>query len=245
MLRSTFSRIALAAVAMAAFSAPDARAELQIQISVNGGAFQNFSGGSGTTVNPATITINGVNFSISGSTNQPLGTMPSQISQSNLVINGGASGATFSSIVIQVTSTGFTVPTGNNLQFSSSLSGSYGAGVSSASNQTFQSFVNLANALFGTGQTGGAQNFGLPSVSGTTALANTLNSLVNVSATPFSMTNTFTLSNISIGSGAQLQLTGTTTLSSVPEPATIISALVGLPILGAWRLRRRQTKATV
>jgi hypothetical protein len=174
--------------------------------------------------------------------------VPSQISQSNLVINGGATSQMFSSIRIQVTSTGFTVPTGNNLAFSSSLSGSYGANIfTTPSNQShlFQSFLDLTNALFGMQHTGGPQNFTTPAVSGTTALASTMTSLQNVNTTPFSMTNIFELDNITIGSGAQIQLTGTTTLSAVPEPATIISALVGLPILGAWRLRRRQSGSAV
>jgi hypothetical protein len=238
--------VLIAAIASFFISTAEAQATLQIQISINGGAFTTATALSPFTTVALNTSSGGVSFALNGSSNQPTGSPFSQISQSNLTINGNTTGnVLFSSIVIRVTDTGFLSPTGA-ATLSSSFSGSYGAGVSAVGNQTFQSFANLSNTAFATsGLTGGAQNFTLPAVTTTTAFNGSQDTAVNISSTPFSLTNTFTFSQFTIGAGAQLQVTGTTNLQTpaVPEPMTIVATLSGLPVLGGFMWRRRKVIA--
>jgi hypothetical protein len=55
---------------------------------------------------------------------------------------------------------------------------------------------------------------------------------------PFSVLQSFT---ITLNPGTLLQVTGSTSLTSVPEPASVAMALTGLPIIGLlWARRRRR-----
>jgi hypothetical protein len=62
---------------------------------------------------------------------------------------------------------------------------------------------------------------------------------VSILSAPYSITQTET---VTLGGGAELQITNQTQIVATPEPATIAMALAALPLLGlgAWNRRRAQ-----
>jgi PEP-CTERM motif len=254
------STAALAGAVLLGTASP-ARATLQLRISTdNGATFSTMitDNGPGDT-NPAVGGI-GATFALPGggnvmftvSSNQPIPVNFSQIRQVELAMAGSTDvsfpGQTF---IIDVTDTNFNRPSGlSTLTSETSSTGFQGTHPSQAS-VTFQSWADNNNIAFGgTPQnpsagafTPGPQvepsntNFGGPNPPDTVSI----NSLATP---PLSLTNRFTVSNVFIPAGGSLQLTGTATLAAVPEPATLVSALIGLPMLGAfWRRRRAATSA--
>jgi hypothetical protein len=244
--------VLLVAVTGIALSATEARATIQAQISINGGAAVTLNSG-GSTMDPSgTVTIQ-----FQGSTNSPGSSNPpppnAGISQTTVTaINNGAATVTLN-LTVNASDLGFLVPTGNGT-LSSSLSGTYKGGASVADGATFQSWANLSNTQFQTsGITGGPQSWSAPSIpAGSTSGINipgssTVNTTANGVTAPFALTNLFTFS-LTIASGGSINLTGTTGLVAtqptvIPEPATITGGLLGLASLGLYRLRRRKAVA--
>jgi len=242
MFRSMITRVSLAAIATLTVAVADARATLMARISTDGGlTFTNFTAVSPfTSVSGSVTTGSNVTVGVLGSSNQPINAPNANISQTNLSINNNTSGAVTLHIVVSVSDIGFLRPTGPST-LSSSLSGTYGPGIAASGN--FQSFANLSNTQFAnSGLTGGPQAFSAPLlVSGTANIIGegTINSFALISSSPFSLTNTFDF-NITLQAGAQFQVTGTTTLSNVPEPATLVGAGIAFGCLGFTRFRRRR-----
>jgi len=220
-----------------------------IKLSVNGG---------GTFLAPTThlpgalsttdifVDANGTTFTVTATSNAPLGTPQAQLSQVQLSINGG-SAADLVNLVVAASDVTYTAPSGSST-VTSSFSGSTAAAPVTGSG-TFVSFIDYNNNLFGGLPIGGV-------VSGNTDSTPTQNVTISSSfnntvvkgttaSIPFALSNEFHIANLSIGVGAQLSLTGSTTLAAVPAPAGIVLALTGLPCLGigTW-FRRRKAKVT-
>jgi len=162
-------------------------------------------------------------------------------------------------LIVQVSDVNFVRPGPGPAVLSSSVSGTVGAGVDTtvgATVSTFQSTVDYSNTLLGGlvgppptpfgangGDTTGIQAFVVPLLGGGTQdFGNTVSKGTTVVATPFSLSNQFTFTSLSLANGASVQLTGTTQLTAVPAPPTVVLALGGLPALclGQWLQRRRQ-----
>lgn len=148
---------------------------------------------------------------------------PSTLQVTSIVIdnNGDATG----NLAIRLTDTGFTTPAGGSLV--SSVGGTF-FGNNAGSSVSFTSFVDDADAEFGTPVGTAPQTFNFTS----TPLA-AFNSTVSAPAVvsgSYSLTNTLL---ISVSPFGQVNLSGTT--SVVPEPATL-GLLAGL---GLVALRRR------
>jgi len=254
MLSSLKKFVILGAVAAALFcTAPAAQATLTVKLSVDGGT--NFlvpTSGSltGSGVTTATFNVGGTIFTVTGTSNAPLGVQPAQISQVQVALNNTTGTSAAFNLVVAVSDTNFTTPSGPTT-LTSSLSGAIAAGaVSSTGTTNFQSVIDYNNNLFGglpiggvaSGNTfsTGVQNFTITSSFNNTVAAATTATI------PFALSNEFHVSSLTLGAGAQYTLTGTTTLA-VPEPATMVAALTGLPLLGigAWARRRKALSVAV
>jgi hypothetical protein len=240
---------ALAGIAVL-FSASSAHASLTLKLSTNGGlTYATPSSGSltGTTSTTATFVISGTTFIVSAASNAPLGTSTAQISQVQVDINGGSSPASFN-LVVAVSDTSFTAPTGAAV-LTSSLSGAVAAGAVTGSG-TFNSVVDYNNNLFGGLPIGGTASGNTAATSTQTpTISSSFNNTVTAgttATTPFAMSNEFHISNLNIGSGAIFTLNGSTTLAPVPAPEGFVLALSGTPLLGLgyWLRRRKVLPAT-
>ncbi len=235
------------AIALAVFlvAPSSARAQLTIEVSTDGGATFTKITGSSTFASGSVTTAGGTTIGVQGSSNAPSGSQTAQISQVQLAINNGGSGTDTFHLIVAVSDTNFKSPAGQ-AGLTSSLSGSVAAGAVTGTG-TFQSIVDYNNHLFGgfPGIPGGASSgnsfsTGPQSFTITSSFNNTVTG-TTIATIPFAMSNEFDIGNLSIGSGAQLGLTGTTTLA-VPAPPTAVLALGGLPLLGlgGWLRRRKQ-----
>lgn len=247
-----FRKLLPAAMALAAAvllaAPPSARANITIQISTDGGATFD-AGGSGVGSAFDTATFGTVTILVTATSNQPANSPNAQIQQVQIDTNNSGSSAQSLALVVRISDQSFTLPVGPST-LSSSFSGTTGPNVT-APGATFQSTVDYSNTLFGglpgivtPGPTDspGPQTVIIPNIpSGTQGFNAT--ATVHTNATPnFSLSNEFTLANLTIGAASSLQLTGTTNLSAVPAPATMVLALGSLPLLGfgGWLRRRKQ-----
>jgi len=240
-----------------------AQASITLFISTNGGAsYSSFT--SGTSIVHGDVSGTGFDITVTGTSNQlnPVATQ-SQISQIQTTITTTAAVA-LPDIIIALSDQNFNQVTGSAI-LSSSISGTSGILTGSAAS-TFQSTMANSNKEFAgltsTNLATAVVAAGLPTPGAATATVNNPPLVINTvlsgtqtisgntattatSATPlYSLSNQLDLSGITLGSGAQLNLTGTTTLSAVPAPGGVVLALTGLPFLGLgnW-LRRRRTRA--
>jgi len=241
-----------------------AHAILTLRISTDSGA--NFTTFTATTENSGTVTGDVlftdvgtgavIEVSATGTTNQPGNFPTARVSQTNVSINNTnpAAVGVITGLVVSVTDNAFVQPPGGaTANFSSSFSGTLGNNTDlgiTATAGTFQSVADYTNNLFGglpNGPVSGSFSSSsdivlVPAVgTGTTSFSGGHDTTVTVGATPFSLSNEFRLTSLSVGAGSSLELTGITTLSAVPAPPTVVLALGGLPVLGIGQwLRRRQ-----
>jgi hypothetical protein len=229
--------VVLAAVAVFAIATSSARAALQAQLSAPATIVINVAG-----ANPNgtfTGTFNGVNITVLGAASNSPGGANAQLFSSVTQINNPTAAAV--SFQLLVGSTDFTSPTGAatlNSQIGVS-SGSTAVGNS----LQFQSYVNADNSQFGLGAfTSGPQNLivNVPNNSDNSEVQ----SLGNTAGT-FSIVQRYA---ITVGAGASYNFSSntnvfTTPSTVIPEPATAISAIVGLASMGLIRLRRRNVTA--
>jgi hypothetical protein len=168
-------------------------------------------------------------------------------------------GTTSDNYTVTVTAfnNGYTTPAANTLGvLSQSESGTYTfttGGNSQTQSQTFISWYNSANPSTPTlsGPTPGLQTIGIP-----TASSSTLSGSQNVPGsttfspyiTPYALTSTLTLHITGTGNANNsiVGFQGSATLMAVPEPASLVMMLTGMPVplmvLGVLRRRKAQRK---
>jgi len=205
--------------------------------------------GSGLVVNAK---ITGTNNQTDPFTGLPPSPLPDEARLATTAITIRNTSAGTQTLVVTLSASDYTFPSGNPLTLFSSASAT-ASNVSIGANAiTFQSYADDANNLYG-GTTfalsGGAVTTG-PQVSGsvTVGAGQTLdipftpgtNSVLFPGAQPFSMTEQITFV---LGAGANVTFNGQSVVS-VPAPAGLVLAATALPFfgLGVWR-RRQKTKA--
>jgi len=261
--------VAVALVAAVILGTPPpapAADNITVFVSLDGGLTYG-SASSSTGIVHLDLTGAGFSLTVTGTSNKDDGGTQSQISQISTTFRA-TSAIALPNVIVALSDKDFSQVTGTAL-LSSSVSGTSGViGVGTALS-TFQSTMANSNKLFagltspglntpvvgavdvkyGVGVEGGAATATVnnPPVIISTLLSGTQKidgstAEVVTSATPlYSLSNQLDIIGITLGAGAQLNLTGTTTLSTVPAPAGVVLALTGLPILGLghW-LRRRK-----
>jgi len=233
------SAIAMMAAILALGTARPARADLEIQLSKTGLA------GSYTTVASAasggSVSFSANNWNSSGFTIKTLATDSNSPGDPGLAFLDGSttsltntSGST-KTLYIKLGDTGWTSPTAppGSLLFDSSIGGVVGV-ARAANSLVFQSYVDPADGQNSTaGFTTGPQT---PSViaAGSYGSDASIN-LFNLGP-GYSMTQLYI---VTLGAGAKISFTATTSLTFVPEPSSLaIAGLGGLGLLGLG-LRRR------
>ena len=161
-------------------------------------------------------------FLISSDSGSSLGSSPTdaQLMATTLDVRNASAGS--KTLTVTVTDT-FTSPTTPTLILKSGITGNPGGG-----SLTFVSSLNgiSSNAV---------------TISGTGFFAAPApNVIVTGAGTPFTLRNVTT---VVLGANGSSNSTGTTDAVATPEPATLVSAIVGLPLFGLMVLRRRQAKA--
>jgi hypothetical protein len=213
-----------------------ARADLRVRLSVDGGATTEIFdvGGSNPSTGNFSGTFGGI-FSISNlsaSSNTPGTALLSRLLSTNLDVSN-TSGASHT-LRLEVSATGFNLLALG--RFISNVGGTLSLGSGSL---TLQSFAGLGNGDYNnTGATPGLQTINPLGSS----YNNTAQTVTGLLATPYSM---YLVLNLTLGAGGSTNFTTSALLQAVPEPATLTAALVGLISMGAYRLRRRTTKAVV
>jgi len=180
----------------------------------------------------------------------------SSAASTNLTIQGTATVADSSSdsytVVITTSHDSYTTPTGTIATLNQSESGTY-TFTPPGGTQNFISWYNPGSAPFVTsGPTPGLQSIPIPATSSTTlsGSANTPGSTTfGGYVQPYTLTNTITI-NISgndTANNSTVGFQGSTTISAVPEPASLVMLLTGMPVplmvLGMLRRRKAQRKA--
>jgi len=238
--------LALAIVAGIVILGPatPAHALLEMKVFVNGGQvngtfMDNGAGDTNAAIGQMDITaavnalVTQFHFTLLGasSTNVPVGATNALLTQTANVqtITGFSAGGTLD---IQSTDTGYMLPPNpGTMTSTAAITTGNAAGVT----RTFEIWYNPSNAPF-------AMDIPAPLITQTPGANDSLSSTTSTSLpgiTPFGLTNE-TSFNVPSGIGHNIQTTGTTAITSVPEPATIAMALAGLPLLAihAWRKRR-------
>jgi hypothetical protein len=182
-------------------------------------------------------------------------TTNSTATSTNLGIQGTATVQDSSSdsytITITTQNNGYTQPVGPSGTITQSESGTYT--FTPPGTQTFQSWYNASNTPSQTGPSPGVSNIAVPNsfTPPTTASASssTLSAGFSPFVTPYALTNTLIL-NISgndTANNSVAQFQGSTTITAVPEPASLVMILTGMPmplmVLGMLRRRKAQRKA--
>jgi hypothetical protein len=235
--------LGLGLAALIGLSAPEARAATMTMNVIFGGSTFSFTG-TATSVAPSLTVINGdlagsgYSFSSLGGSSNNVGTPAlAFVSESfDLDRTGGTGGP----LVIQVTEGGFTDPasaTGNSWMVNHTATFT---GDTATSSQT-----NVGNFT-----DSGAVNVNLSPVPsplfGTTSAAQsgTATHALSPYAIPFTLTTTTTINLAQVGtSDANDVGTSTVSVAGVPEPASLILMLTGMPlplvVMGLLRRRRR------
>lgn len=164
----------------------------------------------------------GTGVQITGKTNSPgtNGSLGAFVTDTTITIRNSASGTR--TLVIDLSSDGFTMPSSPILAVTTTISASDLTGTGSS-------------AAYDTTVAGVA----LPTVSITTVNTVKKTAAVPLASTPYTITSQL---RITLGAGETATVTGTTRALATPEPASIIMALSALPVLGVV-YRRRRAKA--
>jgi hypothetical protein len=156
-------------------------------------------------------------------------------------------------VTITTFNNGYTTPVGTVATLSQSESGTYTYTTDSGATQTFNSWYNATNPTTPTqsGPNPGLQSITIPMASSTT-LSGSQNSPGSTTfapyVQPYALTNTIVLRVFGTGSANNsiVGFQGSTTITAVPEPASLVMMLTGMPVplmvLGVLRRRKAQRK---
>jgi hypothetical protein len=191
------------------------------------------SAASGTSVSYSNTNFNGFAIDmVATSSNSPGQTTIAKLTGANLSITNNNS--TTATIYISLGDGDFTKPTApGDLKMKSHI-GTTTVVDSLANKLTFQSYVNPDNSQNGTtGFTTGPQNPSIVTGSSSNDAFKTITSLSG----SYSITETFA---ITLGAGSEINFSTNTTLTPVPEPASLTLAAMSAIGLVGYGLRRRK-----
>jgi hypothetical protein len=244
--------LGLGLAALLALSTTEASAgPITLVLTYSGGSTTIVSGGPGSqtgstannfTANTATVNgdIGSTGLTFSGI--QGLSNNPGAASGATLNLSGGVSysGTGTGTITITLYQTGFTIPSGPGTLVSSS-----GANYNSAMGSTQMSYSALNNAATYVGATPTPTSMYTATTSGVQALSNGTGTSVGVTANPAGYTLVDTTTITLKGAGAVDGFSDNAKFTAVPEPASIIMMLTGmpLPLVVMGLLRRRRVAA--
>lgn len=237
------STIAAVAVILALGTATSARANLEIQLSLNGTSYTTVaSGPSGglLTFNSASTgwSTSGIQIkALSTDSNSPGSSTLAELDGSTLSLTNLTSAT--KTLYIKLGDTGFLAPVvpPGYLIFDSNIAGNVSVG-KPANSLVFQSYVDPADGQnTTTGLTTGPQT---PPITAAGGYFNDATTNVFSLASGYSMTEFF---KVTLGGGGKISFATTTSLTLVPEPSSLaIAALGGLGLVGIG-LRRRHKGA--
>jgi hypothetical protein len=154
-------------------------------------------------------------------------------------------------LTVVISENGWTAPASAPLILSSSAGGAIGStGGAFDLTATNQGFVDTSNALAGLNPGGTSTPIANASASisgtGTASLVYTPSPSTNTApgGVPFTLTQVFTFTSSNAGTiGNSVNISGSVSVSAVPEPSSLLSALAGVPVLGmgVWVRRRRRS----
>lgn len=191
---------------------------------------------SGTAVSYSNTNFNGFAITmLATSSNSPGSSSIAFLTGSTLSIKNNNS--TTATLYISLGDINFTSPTTPPALIMNSHIGTTTVVNNSANKMTFQSYVNPDNSQNGTtGITTGPQN---PNITASSSNNDAFKTITSLSG-PYSITETFA---ITLGAGSQINFATNTTLSPVPEPASLTLAAMSAIGLVGYGLRRRKVNA--
>jgi len=217
-------------------STPTAKAALIVNL--NGGTTITDNGAgdtdpaTGQITNTSTVAGFGVAITVAES-NSPGTSTAGLIQISSLSIKNQGTGQ--GSLTITVSDNNYTAPgtNGSAMLLESDIGGTFAKGSATGDSVSFRSFVDPANAQPATAIGTSALTFSNPSSTSTNAFSNSNSVNWTHGAGPYSLTGVAT---IALSSGGQVNLSGSTTASLVPEPASLSLLALG----GLLAIRRRR-----
>jgi hypothetical protein len=166
-------------------------------------------------------------------------TLASELKDLKLIGNGTHT------VTLELVYQGYVDPVGSPLAAANTASADF-TGSSTSDKATFQAWADANNgSTFNSGTTAGQQSANSPGGTATGVVLTPDGATFTFDRTgAYSLKQTLSITLSNGGSSGQVQ--GTTTITTVPEPASMLIALVGAPMLGAGYLaRRRKAKAAV
>jgi len=249
----------LGALALAVALAPAARADFEIIVTEGGGPalpaiVDNQPGDlnpaiGAITVDPALINPLLTNFTFSDlsaesnrTTGTPFSNDAATLSQTGTVLRSGNLTGSFS-ITITAFDTDYNFPMGNPKTMTTSASDTFRF-TTAGDSRTFQSFFDNTNSTPpGPGLASPLLAFVPPTGTGPFSTSNPgVDTPLGTQPIPFGISNTTVItlgSSASAQSAQRDQFTGATTITAVPEPASVGLVALGLGLLAVGRARRR------
>jgi hypothetical protein len=236
MAKGGASALALALAAAGLLVAAPAKAALLLNVGgnvVTDNGAGDLDPSVGTINNTSTVGGFGVAITIAESTS-PGNSTAGLLQISNLSIQNQSSGT--GSLTITVSDNNYTAPGagGVPMTLESDIGGTFSKGAAIGNTVTFQSFADPANGQPTALNPTPLLSFSKATSSTTESFSGSNQGGFTRAAGPYSLTNVTT---ITLAAGGQVNISGTTTASAVPEPASLgVLALGGL--LAARRRRR-------